>query len=199
MGIDFFVALFYLSIASGAVAVGAAFDGRVKPVLLVIGFLEIVSTVVWYEMAVISTSYYANTVQSLVNLGRVKLANEMGLELPGTLDHERRMWWLLMQFVYHNDSNVLTELDQYRQSQRRLVMPGPDRPQGGVPAPPKEKTKSQKKTMKHSNEGARREAQNPMRSPPRLSRKRVSGREITVIIAVNVNLKWLSLNGYLIQ
>jgi hypothetical protein len=65
-------------------------------------------------MAVISTSYYANTVQALVNLGRIKLANEIGLEIPRSIDHERRMWWLLTSFVYKNDPEAIKELDRYR-------------------------------------------------------------------------------------
>jgi hypothetical protein len=108
------LALFYLSVAFGAVAIATGFDGRVKPVLLVIGLVAFLSTAVWYEMAIISTSYYANTVQALVNLGRIKLANEMGLEMPATIEHERRMWWLLKSFLYHNEEAVIGELNLYR-------------------------------------------------------------------------------------
>jgi hypothetical protein len=60
--------------------------------------------ILWYEMAIISTSYWATTVQALVNLGRKKLANEMGLELPDSIEAERQMWWYLTSFVYEKQN-----------------------------------------------------------------------------------------------
>jgi hypothetical protein len=133
--IDFFVALFYLSFALGGLSIATAFDGRVRPILLVIGLIAIVSTIAWYEMAIISTSYYARTVQALVNLGRVKLANELGLYIPYEIEHERRMWWLLKSFVFGNDNTAAQELNAvYRTTQPASAPRNVEEAQGRVPA-----------------------------------------------------------------
>jgi hypothetical protein len=112
--VDFFVALIYLSMAFGIVTIAFAFDGRIKPILILIGLLALLSIFIWYEMAVISTSYWSTTVQALVNLGRVKLANEMGLEIPKTIEEEREMWWALTSFVYDNTPEAMEKLNKYR-------------------------------------------------------------------------------------
>jgi hypothetical protein len=129
--VDFFVALIYLSTGFGAVTVMAAFDGTVRPALLGIGFGAFVSTLAWYQMAIVSTSYWSKTVQALVNLGRIKLANEMGLVIPDGIDEEREMWWSLTSFVYENDSKVLKTLNRFRS--RRPVSPSVDSKGSGHP------------------------------------------------------------------
>src|SRR5262249_25930637 len=115
--VDFFVALIYLSTAFGAATIAAAFDGEVKPVLLLIGFIAFLLAFLWYEMAIISTSYWSRTVQALVNLGRVKLANAMGLEIPEKIEEEADMWWSLTSFVYDNNHNAMKNLDRFRKRQ----------------------------------------------------------------------------------
>jgi hypothetical protein len=134
--IDFFVALYYLSFAFGGLSIAAAFDGRVKPTSLVIGLIAILSTKVWYEMAIISTSYYAKTVQAVVNLGRFKLANELGLYVPYEIEHERRMWWLLKSFVFGNDDTAAQELGAvYRTRQPAPHAPKIEEAHKGGPPP----------------------------------------------------------------
>jgi hypothetical protein len=56
-------------------------------------------------------------VQALVNLGRVKLAEAMGLEIPERIEDERDMWWSLTSFVYENDPNAMVDLNRYRKRQ----------------------------------------------------------------------------------
>ena len=69
-------------------------------------------------MAVVSTSYWASSVQALVNLGRKELAGAMGLRMPETLAEERTMWELLGTFVYYPyDASWSARLDQFRGSQ----------------------------------------------------------------------------------
>src|SRR5262249_16247348 len=127
--IDFFVAQFYLSLVFGVVSIAAAFDGRFRPILLVIGVIALVSMAGWYNMAVVSTSYYAKTIQALVNLGRVKLANELGFFIPYEIAHEHRMWWLLMSFVSGTDLNTIHELNEVYRT------PKPASPVAKVEAP----------------------------------------------------------------
>jgi hypothetical protein len=117
--IDFFIALVYLSFAFGVLSIAVAFDGRMRPILVIIGLIALFSTIAWYQMAIISTSYYASTVQALVNIGRFKLANELGLYVPYEIEHERRMWWLLKAFVFRNETAAAQELNAvYRSTQQ---------------------------------------------------------------------------------
>src|SRR5262249_52427549 len=73
-----------------------------------------------YHLAIVSSSYWASTVQALVNVGRVKLAQQMGLEMPATVDAEREMWWLVTEFVSNGFGPAACELDKYRKSAARL-------------------------------------------------------------------------------
>ena len=65
-------------------------------------------------MAVVSTTYWKINVQALVNLGRKKLAEEMELRIPESLDQEREMWGLLISFVYFGDEESGKGLDKFR-------------------------------------------------------------------------------------
>jgi hypothetical protein len=112
--VDFFVALFYLSAAFGFFSLVAMFGSNTKATLVAGAVVAFSSMRIWYSMAVESTSYWSSTVRALVNIGRAKLADEMGLELPDSIVAERRMWWLVVAHVYKADPDAAQELDRYR-------------------------------------------------------------------------------------
>jgi hypothetical protein len=64
--------------------------------------------------------YY--TVQALVNVGRVKLADGLGLELPDSIDREKEMWGLVTKYTYYAEEVDAQKLDQFR---KKVVMPDP--------------------------------------------------------------------------
>ena len=113
-GVDFFVALFYLSAVFGIATIGFGLAEHAKTGILILAVPAFASMVLWYQMAVVSTSYWKTNVQALVNLGRKKLAEEMGLQIPDSIDDEREMWGLLTDFVYCANDASAKELDKFR-------------------------------------------------------------------------------------
>ena len=80
------------------------------------GFLSIASSLLWYRLAVTSSTYWSSTVQALVNVGRVKLARQLGLAVPLSLTEEQKMWGYLTSFVFYADGESGKALDAYRKS-----------------------------------------------------------------------------------
>jgi len=112
--VDFFVALVYLSIAFGVVSFVLGVIERRNGWILVWAVAALLSSYLWYRLAVVASSYWAATVQALVNIGRSKLATEMGLCLPDSIDAEREMWGLVTRFVFYGSVNEARQLDPYR-------------------------------------------------------------------------------------
>jgi hypothetical protein len=112
--IDFFVALIYLNAAFGLLTMLFECSTGFHIGITVYAVLSIASGFLWYDMAVTSSSYLGLAVQALVNLGRIKLAGQLGLEVPATIEDERRMWGLVTKFVYFADLSFATQLDAYR-------------------------------------------------------------------------------------
>ena len=114
--VDFFVALTYLSVVFGAmaVAVGVAV-GTTHIGLVLLGILTIALGPWWYRLAVTSTTYWASTVRALVNVGRKELATALGLRLPREVEAEREMWQLMAQFVFYRyDKTWSDQLNEFR-------------------------------------------------------------------------------------
>lgn len=112
--VDFFIALFYLTILFALATLILAGVPSFKPQLIFIAIPALLLPPFWYRMAVVSSSYWSTTVQALVNLGRKKLAEEMGLQMPATLEEERKMWGLLTSFVYYGNMGDGEKLDRFR-------------------------------------------------------------------------------------
>lgn len=109
---DFFVAMVYVSASYGLAALALFFlvlqQGFFNTALslwiqavLAIAAAPLIS----YRLAVSSTTYWATTVRAMVNVGRLKLAQEYGLKMPHTIAQERRMWQALSTFLFYRYSN----------------------------------------------------------------------------------------------
>jgi hypothetical protein len=92
--VDFFVAATWLSAIVGVVASVAAFMVRPGPDggILAVGVASLILSPISYRSAVASSAYWDSTVRALVNLGRLPLAKALGLDMPATIQEERRMW-----------------------------------------------------------------------------------------------------------
>lgn len=112
--VDFFIAGFYLALLLGLVTGCYWVVHRQSLGLLAFAMVAFLSMAIWYELAITSTSYWSSTVQALVNLGRVGLAEQLGLDIPLELDAERAMWGNLTSFVYFGDLESGRKLDPYR-------------------------------------------------------------------------------------
>ncbi|MCP2324612.1 hypothetical protein HDA40_003119 [Hamadaea flava] len=116
--VDFFVCLLYghlivAAFAVGAVASGAA-DGSVA-LWSTVAALVLLS-IAWYRAAVITTDDWSAAVRAMVNVGRVPLAQALGLRLPDGLSEERAMWTLSSQLTRLAYDERATDLDKYRAS-----------------------------------------------------------------------------------
>ncbi len=112
--VDLFVAMLYVAAVVGVLGLAGWIWHRHAVHLLILGILACVSTFLWYELAITGTRYWGATVQALVNLGRVKLAEQLGLELPPSLDAERTMWQIVTSFVYYSKVETGKKLDPFR-------------------------------------------------------------------------------------
>jgi hypothetical protein len=112
--VDFFVALVYLSVLLGLVSfIIAAIEGFDLSILIVCA-LAFIAALIWSRMAINATGDWGYTVKALVNIGRVKLADGMGLELPETLEKEREMWGLVTKYVFFGEKADGDKLDPFR-------------------------------------------------------------------------------------
>jgi len=119
--VDFFVASIYLSAALGlATFVIATLEGFNLPLSLICISVFLV-TLLCHWLAVRSTDEWSSTVQALVNVARPKLADRLGLQLPGNLDEEKVMWGLVSSYVLSGDDKDGAQIDRFR----RKAQPSP--------------------------------------------------------------------------
>jgi hypothetical protein len=127
--VDFFVASFYLSAASGVLTFVVAALERFKLSILLVGIVAFVVALLCHWLLVRTTGEWGFTVQALVNVGRIKLAASLGLQLPMSLEEERQMWGLLTSFVYSGNEDDGKKLDRFRKKpETKDRPPGPPDP-----------------------------------------------------------------------
>ncbi len=92
-GVDFFVALTYLLALLGVATLLLAVTAERNHALLAIA-VPVLFSLSWaaYRLAVMATDYWYVSVQAMVNLGRLPLAQAMNLSLPESIEEERKMW-----------------------------------------------------------------------------------------------------------
>jgi hypothetical protein len=112
--VDFFVASIYLSAALGLITLAVAGFEGFKLSVLVICVPAFLVTLLCHWLVVRATGEWSETVQALVNVGRVKLADRLGLQLPDTLDEEKKMWGLVTSYVFFNKTEDGVQLDRFR-------------------------------------------------------------------------------------
>ena len=115
---NFFVAFVALGVAFGLTTLAAGlFEGWQLYMYwrTVAGFAV---SVVAYVLAVLSVDNWRNEVQALVNLGRMKLAEQMGLTIPETIEQEREMWLAVRSFVLNGGEEDRQNLDRFRKPPR---------------------------------------------------------------------------------
>jgi hypothetical protein len=117
-GVDFFICLLYtlsaLSLVSLATLLYQRTDGlRLGAMAVVAG----ASAVGCYWGAVTATDGWSAAVKAMVDLGRTKLAESYGLNVPKLLEDEREMWQVVGWLVGFPYSEELAKaIDQYRKA-----------------------------------------------------------------------------------
>jgi hypothetical protein len=115
-GADFFVCTLYMFVLLAFSAVSAMF--ATSPEWFRLGIAAALGgagAVGSYHAAVTATDAWSASVKAMVDIGRIPLADALGLQIPAKLSEERDMWqragWLL-SFKYKPEAG--TELDPYR-------------------------------------------------------------------------------------
>ena len=96
--LDFFIAMIWLSGALFVATVVVAFWAN--NLLYLAWLVPLVALIpLWYHRAVAAVSWYAQGMQALVDLTRGRLAADLGLRLPGSLEEERLLWQAVSDYV----------------------------------------------------------------------------------------------------
>jgi hypothetical protein len=114
--VDFFVALLYLSIFFGfaCLVLGSIEHFKIGILVLTVPAFSLAFLCHW--LAIRATDAWSYPIHALVNLGRVKLADSLGLELPETLEEEKKMWGLVTMYAYYASREYGEALDAYRKA-----------------------------------------------------------------------------------
>jgi hypothetical protein len=114
--VDFCVASFFLLIPFGLLALIAGLAHSTdRALLLVSAVVAFAALPAWYRLAVSSVAGWGASVQALVNVGRIGLAEDLGLSLPETIAEEREMWDQVRWFAGEafEETNA-AQLDRFR-------------------------------------------------------------------------------------
>ncbi|MFZ3328455.1 MAG: hypothetical protein WA231_22365 [Methylocella sp.] len=109
--VDFFVALFYLSLFF---CIACLVLGAIEHFKLLLAVPAFLLAILCYWLAIKALHAWSYPIRALVNLGRVKLADSLGLMLPDTIEKEKEMWGLVTRYVYYASPEYGEPLNAYR-------------------------------------------------------------------------------------
>jgi hypothetical protein len=112
--VDFFVAMTYLSFLFALMSLFLALSGFGSPNLFIVSVGAFGLTLLSHWFAVRTTAEWSYSVQALVNIGRIKLADQLGLRVPDTLEAEKEMWGLATSYVFWSKPELGAKLDPFR-------------------------------------------------------------------------------------
>jgi hypothetical protein len=98
--VDFFVsAIAHLTLLTAVASVVALWSYSLVPAVVAVAAACLVPAA--YRQAVLNVAGWRGSMRALVNLGRVPLADALGLRLPRTFESERAMWESFVDFVHY--------------------------------------------------------------------------------------------------
>lgn len=112
--VDFFVALTYLSALLGIATLIISAYERFDLSILIVCILAFATALLCHWLAVRATGEWGYSVRALVNIGRSRLAHDMGLELPDKLQDEKLMWGLVTRYGFYCNEEDGVRLDRFR-------------------------------------------------------------------------------------
>lgn len=142
--VDIFVAGVSVSLLLTLASLGVAgvSNDRIPPFLLAIGSIAVAP--VAYRGAVRNMKDWANSVRALVNLGRLKVADSLGLLMPWRIEDEITMWRAMSAFAHYRDPAWRPWLNTFRKGSPDIddrghlvadiiLSPSPERGSDGSP------------------------------------------------------------------
>jgi hypothetical protein len=93
---------------------------------LVIALVALLIMPASYRLAVRNMVDWAQSVKAMVNLGRIDLANALGLSIPVTLEDERTMWSAYYYAIELNQSQHLWSYNSFRRPAGMVLKPKDD-------------------------------------------------------------------------
>lgn len=96
--LDLFIAATWLSAALAVVTL-ATLVSDYSPQFLAWAVVLAALVPFWYHRAVGSVAWYARSMWALADLCRTDLADRLGLQLPGTLEEERKLWRAVSEYA----------------------------------------------------------------------------------------------------
>jgi hypothetical protein len=146
--VDVFVAAISVAAFLAIACVAVCLQIGIRGAPLALGLASLAFLPIAYWQALRNMKEWTNSVRAMVNLGRRKVAEGIGLEMPWKLDHERDMWHSLSLVLHYRDASAQPWLDVFRRGTpytdpseilknldgRRLARFGPTAdPAGGEP------------------------------------------------------------------
>ena len=113
--VDFFIssiAHMALLFITCLLIIGLVPQARVRAVVIAVVALLIMPAS--YRLAVRNMVDWAQSVKAMVNLGRIDLANALGLSVPATLEDERTMWSAYYYAIELNQSRHMWSYNSFR-------------------------------------------------------------------------------------
>lgn len=114
--VDFFVALFYLSFFFGVACLILGAIEHFKIGILLLSAPAFSLAILCHWLAIKAIDAWSYPIHALVNLGRVKLADNLGLKLPKTLEEEKEMWGLVRDYAVYASPEYGKPLNAYRKA-----------------------------------------------------------------------------------
>jgi hypothetical protein len=113
--VDFFVASLFLSLVFGlACLVLGAIEQNTS--ILVLSVPAFALAILCQPLAIRAVDAWSYPFHALINLGRVKLAEGLGLQLPKTIEEEMHMWGLVTKYAYFASRQYGEALNAYRKA-----------------------------------------------------------------------------------
>ena len=128
--VDFFVALLYLSVIFGLACLVLGVIEHFKIDILLLCVPAFLLAILCHWLAIRAVDGWSYSIQALVNTGRAKLANSLGLKLPETLEEEKTMWGSVTKYNFFGSREYGEELDALREELNREIKQTRDEPAG---------------------------------------------------------------------
>ena len=125
--VDLFVSGVAVFAALALAATGMAVLDPTRPAPVVLALVSVALVHVSYRGALRNMKDWQNSVRAMVNLGRWKVAEGIGLKLPWMLDDERLMWQTTSSVLHYDaDSDSRVWLDVFRRGSPHTIVGGKD-------------------------------------------------------------------------